>query len=68
MAHPLPNTTCAAMPQTSQHVPPTTPCHAMLPTGNCTYQAVNEVNKAVYPVLQALVQTPFFRYFKVSHG
>lgn len=36
-------------------------------TGNCTYDAVDEVNaKAVFPILRELVKTPFFRYFKVG--
>lgn len=32
----------------------------------CDYETVDSVNEAVlYPLLQDLVRTPFFRYFKV---
>lgn len=36
-------------------------------SGNCTYQAVDSINQqVVHPILTNLVQTAFFRFFKVS--
>jgi hypothetical protein len=36
------------------------------PTGNCTYSSVHGINERhVHPLVSELVQTAFFRYFKV---
>ncbi|KAF3966824.1 hypothetical protein CMV_009117, partial [Castanea mollissima] len=49
-----------------------TPCHCAKYTGIvedccCDYETVDRLNKEVlYPSLQELVKTPFFRYFKVK--
>jgi hypothetical protein len=39
----------------------------LLLAGNCTYSAVQQMNaEHVHPVVSQIVQTAFFRYFKVS--
>lgn len=46
-----------------------TECALLLPeslvAGNCTYQNVDRLNVALHPLLQQVVRTAFFRYFKV---
>ena len=40
-----------------------------LPPVGCTYAAVERINRdEVQPLLDELVKTPFFRYFKVGCG
>jgi hypothetical protein len=42
-------------------------CWCLLLAGNCTYSAVQQMNaQHVHPVVSQIVQTAFFRYFKVG--
>ncbi len=42
-------------------------CNLLLCSAGCDYNSVNQLNaKHLNPVLSRLVQTPYFRYFKVS--